>query len=96
MKILSHKKSFTLVEILIYVAVLAIVVSAVSSFFIWTIRTNIKARAMREVFYNTERAMMVMTQEIKEAKIILKNPVLCRLIFKFKSLAFSPAKRSKN
>jgi len=70
MKIFGSKKSFTLVEILIYVAVLAVVILAVSSFFIWTIYTNLKARAMREVLYNAERALTVMTQEIKEAKSI--------------------------
>lgn len=64
------KKSFTLIEILIYIAVLAIIVSVVSSFFLWVIRANTKTKAMREVLDNTRRAMEIMTYEIKEAESI--------------------------
>ncbi|PIP24772.1 MAG: hypothetical protein COX33_00090, partial [Candidatus Nealsonbacteria bacterium CG23_combo_of_CG06-09_8_20_14_all_36_125] len=48
MRVLNFKKSFTLTEMLVYVAVLAIIVLAVSSFFLWTTRSNTKTRAMRE------------------------------------------------
>jgi len=64
------KKSFTLIEVLIYIAVLAIIVSVASSFFLWVIRANTKTKAMREVLDNTRRAMEIMTYEIKEAKSI--------------------------
>lgn len=70
MRIDNKQKSFTLMEILVYVAVLAILVSAVSSYFLWTTRSNAKARAMREVADNARRAMEQMTYEIKEAKSI--------------------------
>jgi len=70
MKALNSKGGFTLIEVLVYVAVLSIIVLAVSSFFLWTVRSNTKAMVMRETLYNAERAMMVMTQEIKEAKSI--------------------------
>lgn len=61
---------FTLIEILVYVAVLAILVSAVSSYFLWMSHSNIKIRAMREVLDNARRTMEIMTYEIKEAKSI--------------------------
>ena len=55
---------------LVYVAVLAIIVLAVSSFFLWTTRSNTKTRAMREALDNSRRAMEIMSSEIKEAKSI--------------------------
>lgn len=67
---MSNQKSFTLIEILVYIAVLAIITVAVSSFFLWFIHSNTKARAMRETLDNTRRAMEIMTYEIKEAKSI--------------------------
>lgn len=68
MKMKNRQKSFTLIEILVYIAVLAIVVLTVSAFFLWAVRSNVKTRAMREVLDNTRRAMEIMTYEIKEAK----------------------------
>ena len=70
MRVLNFKKSFTLTEMLVYVAVLAIIVLAVSSFFLWTTRSNTKTRAMREALDNSRRAMEIMSSEIKEAKSI--------------------------
>jgi len=64
------KTGFTLTEILIYIGVLVIIVSAVSSFFLWANRSNAKSKAMNEVLYNARRAMEIMTQEIKESKSI--------------------------
>jgi len=66
----KRQRSFTLTEILVYVAVLAIIISAVSSFFLWATRSNTKARAMREVSDNARRAMEIMAYEIKETKSI--------------------------
>lgn len=75
MKKLKSKKyiqslGFTLTEILIYITVLVILLLIVSSFFLWTSRSNIKARAMREVLDNGRRVMEVMNYEIREAKSI--------------------------
>lgn len=64
------KKGFTLIEVLIYIAVLVIIVTAISAFFLWGIRSNTKARVMREVLDNGTRAMGILTREIKEAKSI--------------------------
>ena len=61
---------FTLMEALIYIGVLAIVVLAVSSFFLWITRSNTKVRAMRETLDSARQAMEIMSHEIKEAKSI--------------------------
>lgn len=65
-----RNKGFTLTEILVYIAVLAIIVLAVSSFFLWTVHSNAKVKAMREVLDNSRGAMEIMSYEIKEAKTI--------------------------
>jgi len=70
MKIKNQQKSFTLTEILVYIAVLSIVTIAISSFFLWVSRSNVKARAIREVATNGERVMQIMANEIKEAESI--------------------------
>jgi len=67
---MNNQKSFTLIEILVYIAVLAIITVAISSFFLWFIHSNTKARAIRETLDNTRRAVEIMTYEIKEAKSI--------------------------
>lgn len=70
MKTRNQQKSFTLTEILIYIAVLSIITLAASSFLLWISRSNVKARAMREVTANGERVIQMITAEIKEAEDI--------------------------
>lgn len=65
-----RKKGFTLVEILVYIAVLSIVVLAVSGFFLWIVRSDGKARAVWEVSDNARRVTEILALEIKEAKNI--------------------------
>lgn len=69
-KILNSREGFTLLEILIYIAVLAVVILGVHALLIWTIHSNTKAKVMREVLDNSRRAMEIMTHEIREAKSI--------------------------
>ena len=57
-------------EILVYIAVLAVIFLAVSSFLTWSIKVGAKARAIREVTDNARRAMEIITYEIREAKSI--------------------------
>lgn len=64
------KKGFTLMEILIYIAVLAMLFLAVSSFLTWTTKSGVKARAVREVTDNERRAMEIITSEIRMAKSV--------------------------
>lgn len=61
---------FTLIEILIYIAVAAMIVSAVLTFLSWSVQSGNKTKAMREVSDNARRAMEIMVYEIKEAKSI--------------------------
>lgn len=65
-----NNKSFTFVEIMVYVGVLAVIIAAVASFIIWTINSNSKSRVMREALSNSRRVIERMTSEIKEAKEI--------------------------
>ena len=64
------KKAFTLTEILVYIGVLGIIVSAVISFLVWSSHSNNKAKVMRETLDNARRAMEIMTYEIRRAKSI--------------------------
>lgn len=64
------RKGFTLIEFLIYIAVLVIIISAVISFFLWSNQINIKTTSSREVMDNINRAMAVMSYEIKSAEDI--------------------------
>jgi len=57
-------------EVLVYVAVLAIIVLAISSFFLWAISSNTKAKVLRETLDNARRVMEIITYEIKEAKSV--------------------------
>lgn len=64
------KNGFTLIEILVYISVLTIVILAVSSFFLWAIRSNNKAKAIRETHYSVRRAMDIISYEIREANSV--------------------------
>ena len=61
-------KGFTLVELLVYIMVFSILMGAVTGFAYWAVRANAKARAIREVLSNAERAMDIMSGEIQKAK----------------------------
>ena len=66
----KNGRGFTLIETLIYIAVLVIIISTVSSLFLWTVHSGGKTKAMREVLDNAERAMKIMTCEIKKARSV--------------------------
>lgn len=66
----AYGRGFTLMEILIYIAVLAIIFLAVSSFLTWSIKLSAKARAVREATDNARRVMEIMTSEIRAAKSV--------------------------
>lgn len=57
-------------EILVYIAVLVIIISAVLAFLSWAIKSSHKAKAIREVLDNANRAMETMAYEIRESKSI--------------------------
>jgi len=55
-------------EILVYIGVFSIIIVSISSFVLWAVHSNTKAKVMRETLENARRAMEIMTREIKEAK----------------------------
>lgn len=61
-------KGFTLTEVLVYVAVFAIIIGAVVSYLIWSSDSGNKIRAMREVLDNVRIASDIIVSEIREAK----------------------------
>jgi len=66
----KFQKGFTLVEILVYIAVLILVAGVIYNFLVWSITTNTKTKVMREALDNSRRAMEIMTAEIKKAKSV--------------------------
>ena len=68
---MNHKdenKGFTLIEVLVYIALLVSVLFVISSFLIWITRANSKIKAMAEAADNTRRSMEIISYEIREAK----------------------------
>lgn len=61
-------KGFTLVEVLVYTALLVLIVTIVSSFIVWAMRIQTKSKAIREVSTYGNRVMEYMLSEIREAK----------------------------
>lgn len=64
------KKAFTLVEILVYIAVLAVVFLIVGSFVFWLVNSESKAKANRELLINAKRAIDTISYQIREAESI--------------------------
>lgn len=63
----ASQKGIGLIEILVYIGVFSLIIVVVVSFVFWLIRSNIKAKVMRETLNNSERVIELMIQEIKEA-----------------------------
>lgn len=63
-------KGFTLIEMLVYIAILIIIAFVLTAFIFWTISSNTKIKVKHEVLDNTRRAMEIMTYEVKEAKSV--------------------------
>lgn len=63
----TRKPGLTIIETVVYIAVLAIIIGAVSSLFLWTVKIQKKARAIQEVTDNARVAMRTISQEINEA-----------------------------
>jgi len=63
-------KSFTLIEILVYLAVFSVIIALIISFLLWMTRSNTKTKVMRETLNNAERVMEVLAHEIKESESV--------------------------
>jgi len=64
------KKGFTLVEMLLYMAILSVVVMAMSSFLYLTYSSRIKATVIAEVEQQGSQTMAIITQTIRNASSI--------------------------
>ena len=64
------RKGFTLLEIIIYIAILSMVLSLASSVMFYFAQTNAQTKGDREVLENARRALEIMTYEINGAKSI--------------------------
>ena len=73
MELFTNKKisaGFTLLEMLIYVALVSIVVSAIVLFGLWAIQVGAKTKANSEVLGNARRAMETMVYEIRKSQSV--------------------------
>ena len=61
------RKGFTLIEMLLYLAILAVVVLALSSFIFLTYSSSIKASTISEVEQQGSQTMSIITQNIRNA-----------------------------
>ncbi|MFH1820486.1 MAG: prepilin-type N-terminal cleavage/methylation domain-containing protein [Candidatus Nealsonbacteria bacterium] len=66
----KNQKGFTLMEILVYIAILTIILTSIIAFLFWALKSNQKTKAFREVSDNARRTMEIMLYEIKESKYI--------------------------
>jgi type II secretory pathway pseudopilin PulG len=65
---MKSKKAFTLLETIVYIAVLFVVITVIISFLSWSMNSNTKTAAMREVSDNATRVMEIMAYEIRESE----------------------------
>ena len=64
------EKGISVIEVLVYVGVFSLIMVIVTSFVFWFIRSNTKAKVMREVLDSSKKVMELITQEIKESEYI--------------------------
>jgi type II secretory pathway pseudopilin PulG len=64
------QRGISLVEILVYIGVFSLIAVVIVSFVFWLIRSNIKAKVVRETLNNSKRIMELMTKEIREAESV--------------------------
>lgn len=69
-KRIAFQSAFTLVEILVYAAILCILAGVTISFIFWTIQSNTKIKIIGETMGRANRVMEIMIGQIREAKSI--------------------------
>ena len=67
---LSLSKGFTLIELVVYVAVLGMVLASVLTFLLWTVKSQAKTNAMREVLAAGQRTLEVFSREAAVASSV--------------------------
>ncbi len=68
-----NKHGFTIPELLVYLAIFAIIAGVITGFIIWVYNANTKYQAMQETTENLRRAMELMVYEINEAKMVYSS-----------------------
>lgn len=66
----QKQNGLTLLELLVYLGVLAVLIVALFGFISWVYQTNGKFLMLKEVNDNLRRAMDIMSYEIREAKAL--------------------------
>lgn len=69
-KKINTKMGFSIIEVLISIAIFSIILLTVVSFFFSMTNSNFKSKAEREAQDNAKRVLEIMTYEIREAKSI--------------------------
>jgi len=67
---MKKEKGFTLLEMLVYVAILSLVVAMVLGLFLWVVRAQVRVAAAKEVVESTRIVLTILENEIKEAQSI--------------------------
>lgn len=63
----GNASGFTLIEMLVYVALVALLISAIVFFGLWAIQVGTKTKVNAETLNNARRAMEIMVYEIKKS-----------------------------
>jgi len=66
----KSEKGISIIEVLVYIGVFSLIMVIVTSFVFWFIRSNTKAKVMREVLDSSKMVMDLVTQEIKESDYV--------------------------
>lgn len=66
-------EGFSVIEVVVYVAVLGIIGVSFSAVLLWSMKTHTKSQVLQETVWNAQRAMDIIVQEIREAKRVY-NP----------------------
>jgi len=64
----QKREGFTIIEFMVYIAVLAILGGAVSALFLWTLQVHTKSQVLRETSSAAKVAMERVLHEIREAE----------------------------
>mgnify|MGYP001614717772 FL=1 len=64
------KNGFTIVEVIVYIAVLGIIGTSFLTVFLWGIKTYTKSQVIQETTWNAKRAIDTILQELREAENI--------------------------
>jgi len=64
----EKREGFTIIEFMVYIAVLAILGGAVSALFLWTLQAHTKSRVLQETSSAAKVAMDRVMHEVREAE----------------------------